>query len=87
MTQRNGKVIRSCAELQKAISSGQLEYAVLLNGGVYSRKTITCTPQGRFRIENGIDGSVQTLTAMGIQDERKTNIGKAMQMGSFVAIS
>jgi hypothetical protein len=51
-------------------------------GGAYSRKTITRRKDGRFRVLNHIDDSVQSLT--GKQLYTDSNIGRAMRNGAFI---
>ena len=75
--------IRNTPALRQAIAGGQHEFRLLLNGGAFSRKTIALRPDGRFRIENHIDGSVQNLTGRQLYTE--SNIGEGMRFGALVA--
>ena len=70
-------------ELKKALNGGSKDFAIALNGGVKSRKTIRLDDKGRFAVENHIDGSVQALTEAEIYDSRLSNIGKAMLLDAF----
>lgn len=75
--------IRNTGELRKALAAGQYEYRLLLNGGVFSRKTILPRRDGRFEVWNGIDGSTEVLTGRQLYSE--SNIGEGMRLGAFVA--
>lgn len=77
------KQIKNVKALREAIAAGQRGFRILLNGGIYSRKTITESAGGRFHIVNHIDESVQKLT--GRQLYTRSNIGEAMRLGAFVA--
>lgn len=72
------------AALNSGIADGNTEYAILLTGGVISRKTITRVGS-KYRVENQIDGSVQRLTDRQLFEGRYSNIGKAMKKGAFVS--
>jgi hypothetical protein len=79
------KVIKNTSQLRKAIAHGRQHFRVCLRFGLFSRKTITLTDDGRFHIVKHFDGSEQRLSA----DELFTtsNIGEAMHFGAFVAES
>jgi hypothetical protein len=79
------KQIKNLKALRQSLAAGQRGYRILLNGGGYSRKTITASTGGRFHIVNHIDESVQKLT--GRQLSTRSNIGEAMRLGAFVAES
>jgi hypothetical protein len=51
-------------------------------GGLYSRKTMCLLSDGRFRVVNHIDETVQRLTGRQLYTE--SNIGRAMKQGAFV---
>jgi hypothetical protein len=76
------KPIRNTRELRKTLSQGKREFRLILRGGCYSRKTIRLLRDGRFRVENHIDWSVERLT--GRQLHTQTNIGRAMKLGAFL---
>ena len=65
------------------------EFFILLNGGGRSWKRITISPQmdkngnNKWDIVNEIDESHQVLTDKNLFNKRFTNIGEAMQQGSF----
>jgi len=75
------KRITNTNALRQAIASGHHEFRLWLNGGLYSRKTITLDRSGCFQIVNHIDDSVQTLT--GRQLYSHSNIGRGMKAGAF----
>jgi hypothetical protein len=77
--------IRNARQLLKTVSEGKHEFRLVLQGGLYSRKTIRLTADRRFRVTNHIDNSVQKLTARQLYSQ--SNIGKAMRMGAFAAAS
>lgn len=57
---------------------------LLLRGGLSSHKLVSFNPKtGRFRVENGIDGSIQHLTMRQLDDRTLTNIGLAIHRGAF----
>ena len=61
-----------------------VEVIVQLNGGAYSRKTITLADDGEsFEILNLIDDTTQILTTEELFDSTKSNIGKALQAGAL----
>jgi hypothetical protein len=73
--------IQNFRALRQALAKGQRGFKVHLNGGVFSRKRIKPRADGRFRVINCIDGSVQTLT--GRQLYTRSIIGEAMQKKAF----
>ncbi len=75
-------LIRNTRQLRQALARGRYEFRLALQGGLFSRKTIALSPEGRFEVENHIDGSEQTLT--GRQLYSRSNIGRAMKRGAFV---
>lgn len=78
--------IKNVKALRQALATGQREFRLLLSGGlVCSRKTITPCTDGRFKIVNHIDDSVQRLT--GRQLYTRSNIGESMRLGGFWAES
>jgi hypothetical protein len=77
--------IRNSKELRRAIARKQFEFALLLNGGAFSSKTISVLEDGRFEVENNIDGSVQELTGRQLYSE--SNIGLGMKRSSFVVLA
>lgn len=79
----NGVRIPSVKALKDAISDGNQEFAILLSGGLVSRKTIT-RKGNIFRVENHIDGAIQTLSADQFSKSTYSNIGEAMEKGAFM---
>jgi hypothetical protein len=77
------KPIKNTRELRRAIAAGRHDYRLRLEGGLCSRKTIALFADGRFEIENHIDGSEQTLTGQQLYSE--SNIGEGMKKGAFVS--
>jgi hypothetical protein len=74
--------IRNTKQLRKTLSEGEREFKLALQFGLFSRKTIRLLPDGRFRVENHIDNSVERLT--GRELHTHSNIGRAMKLGAFV---
>jgi len=80
------KKITSIDELKKLAidEQGSLECFILLNGGVISRKLIDYDEDKKtFWILNMVDDTKQRLTEEELNDEKRTNIGKAIKLGSF----
>ena len=73
--------IKNVRALRQALANGQREFRVHLRGRVFSRKCIKPCTDGRFRILNCIDGSVQKLT--GRELYTRSIIGEAMQKNAF----
>ncbi len=79
----NGVRIPSVKVLREAIDTGDTEFAILLNGGLVSRKTIT--HKGKvYRVENHVDGTIQKLTEEQFYDKGYSNIGEAMSKEAFI---
>jgi hypothetical protein len=76
--------IHNTRQLRQAILHGQNEFRLLLQGGLYSTKTITLSTKGRFAVENHIDNIVQRLT--GRQLYTHSNIGRGMKQGALIAM-
>jgi len=81
----DGVRIPNIEALNDAMADGNDGYAIVLNGGLFARKTITWE-SNRYRVEDHVDGSVVWLTADQLFDERYSNIGKAMKVGAFVTM-
>ena len=73
--------IQNVRALRQALANGQREFKVRLNRGVFSRKRIKPCADGRFRILNCIDNSIQKLT--GRELYTRSIIGEAMQKKAF----
>ncbi len=73
--------VQSVAHLRILIKAGTHSYALALNYGLFSRKTICATRDGKFRIINHIDDSKATLTEAELYTE--SNIGEAITKGAF----
>ena len=80
MTTKPTKV-QSVAHLRALVKAGTHSYALALNGGLFSRKTIRATRDGKFRIINHIDDSKVTLSEAELFTA--SNIGEAMTKGAF----
>lgn len=79
------KRIWTIKDLKKALKDGQPhDFAIALNGGVYSRKTITLLPDGRFQIFAHIDDTEMTVNYAKMRS--RTNIVKAMRLRNFWTI-
>ncbi|HZM02201.1 MAG TPA: hypothetical protein VFC44_04180 [Candidatus Saccharimonadales bacterium] len=77
--------IRNTRQLRRTVSLGQNEFKLLLAGGlIYSSKTITLSPNGRFKVVNHIDDTVQRLTGRQFYTKSQSNIGQAMKLGVFI---
>ena len=74
--------IRNPRQLRRAIAQGHHEFRILLLYGVYSGKTIHLSANGRFIVDNHIDGAEQRLTSEQLYTE--SNIGQAMERGAFI---
>jgi len=78
------KTVQSVAHLRRLIRAGRHDFSILLAGGLLrSRKTIHETKDGRFRIANHIDGTIQTLTDGELH--MCSNIGEAIAKGCLIA--
>jgi hypothetical protein len=75
--------IRNTRELRETISEGEREFRLILQGGLFSRKTIRLLPDGRIRVVNHIEETVHMLTARQLYSE--STIGNAMKQGAFAA--
>lgn len=80
------KRIRSVSALQRAMKNGHHEFAVLLNGGAYSRKIIYPLKDGLYQVDNCIDDSTQVLTEKEMTDRSITHVGYAMILGAFIQL-
>jgi len=74
--------IRNPRQLREQIAQGHHEFRILLHYGLYSGKTIHLSANGRFLVDNHIDGAKQRLTAKQLYTE--SNIGRAMERGAFI---
>jgi hypothetical protein len=74
--------VQSVAHLRALIKAGTHSYALALNHGLFSRKTIRATHDGRSRIINHIDDSKETLTEAELYTA--SNIGEAITKGALV---
>jgi hypothetical protein len=79
---KNMQQIRNTRQLRETVSQGEREFKLALQFGLFSRKTIRLLPDGRFRVVNHIDETVQRLSGRQLYTE--SNIGRAMKQGAFV---
>ena len=75
--------IKDVQALRAALAAGERRFRILLRRGAYSSKAITPCADGRFYVTNHIDGCALRLS--GRQLYTRSNIGKAMGLGAFVA--
>jgi hypothetical protein len=59
------------------------DFAIALNYGLYSKKTITLLKSGTYKVENHIDETQNILTSQEIQEDEYTNINKAINRNAF----
>ena len=94
-TKRVHSLAQITAQINKNIEEkdGQpVELLVMLNGGAYSRKSITLADEvdesgfGKFEILNHIDDTIQVLSLSELFDETKTNLGKAINAGAVLMV-
>lgn len=83
--QKNHNQFVRCPENIQDLSGQKLNsYAVMLNGGMYSRKTIRYIKKTkRYSIVNHIDESRESLTE---RELMRSNIGRAMKQRGLIAI-
>ena len=83
------KSLEHLKTILKENDNGTLECFIETNGGGRSWKTITYANEDdkdgnpKFEILNEIDETRQVLTEKNLFNERYTNIGKAIENGSF----
>lgn len=77
-----GVEIPDIEALNEAIADGNEDFAIVLGGGLFTRKTIWRIGK-KYRMFNGIDGTVSSFTRKQLLD---TLIGRAMKAGRFVAL-
>lgn len=78
------KKIKSLRELKKLARNTEIECAIILNYGVFSRKSISYLSKSKkFSVQNWIDDTSQVLTEKQIMDKRITNIGYAISKGAL----
>ena len=76
--------ITTVEQLFNKVAAGHTDYFIQLNFGLRSSKRIKLGDEdGTLEIINLIDDTTQTLTAEQIMGESYTNIGKAINVGSF----
>jgi hypothetical protein len=98
-TTEKTKKVYSLAEITVQINKniekkdGQpVELIMLLNGGLYSRKSITLADEvdengfGKFEVFNFVDDTTQILSLSELFDETKTNLGKAINAGAVFMV-
>lgn len=77
------KQVKSLGTLDNILEDEQEhDFAIILNGGLYSRKGIRFG-EGHYYVYNYIDDTKQRLSAKQIMDESWTNIGLSMKLGGF----
>ena len=72
--------IKELLELCK--TDGGVDFYIALNACLKSSKHISWDGE-RFCIDNEIDDTFDRLTPLQLMDEKLTNIGKAVRVGSF----
>jgi hypothetical protein len=80
------KRITSIEELKQEARGGA-DFALLLNYGLFSRKTIDYDESANvFSVWNHIDDTHQKLTEAQLQDRGWTHIGEAIRKGALVKL-
>lgn len=76
--------VTTTAQLQEMIANGVHDFFIQLNYGGRSSKFMDYSPKtGKYYILNEIDGTKQTLGEKNLFNRKHTNIGYAIQQGSF----
>lgn len=83
----HNQFIRCLENIQDLSGQGLNNYALLLNGGCFSRKTITYNPKTKkYKIINHIDNSTQYLTEKDILNKKITNIAEGIEKRALIAL-
>lgn len=83
----HNQFVRYLENIQDLSGQKLYEYAMLLNGNAYSRKTIKYNPKTKlYSITNHIDNSKQVLSKKQILNKKITLIGEAMIKRSLIAL-
>lgn len=69
--------------LRAKVKDGHTEFAILLNGGAYSRKTIRLRGR-KWNVKNHIDDTRQVLDDTGLWSE--SHIGEALDKEALVEV-
>jgi len=86
-TKINWRQIKDVEELKKLATDAEgydVDYAIMLVHGAYSRKGVQYEPEENlFWVYNHIDDSEQLLTEEQLFDTDYTNVGDAIKKGHF----
>lgn len=82
----NGVRIPDIAALDDAMQDGNHNFAIVLSGGIASRKTIETTDTG-YIVTSHIDNTTMRCTAKQLLDPKRSNIAEAMRKGAFVVFA
>lgn len=83
----HNQFVRCIENIQDLSGMGHYEYAMLLNGGAFSRKTIIWDKQDKlYRITNHIDGTFQDLTEAELMNPLNTHLAEAMKKRALIAL-
>jgi hypothetical protein len=77
------KQVKSMAHLKELTADDPVEFHLVLNGGLYSRKTISFGG-GTFLVWNHIDDTERELTEAQLIDRSYSNVGYAIEQGALV---
>ena len=76
--------VTSTEQLREMIAQGVHDFFILLNGNARSSKFMDYSPKtGKYYILNEIDDTKQTLCEKNLFNRKHTNVGYAIQQGSF----
>ena len=80
------KQVKSLDELKTILGDHRRrDFRVILNYGVFSRKTIRWCKNGSWQIVNHIDNTRQTISEAELMDSSVTNVGIAIGKGALVS--
>jgi hypothetical protein len=80
------KQVKSLDELKEILGDHRRrDFRVVLNGGVFSRKSIRWCKDGKWQILNHVDNTRQTLTEAELMDESLTLVGAAIPKGALIS--
>lgn len=83
----HNQFVRCLENIQDLTAQKQYNYAMILNGGLYSLKTIRYIKKtGKYSITNHIDDSKQSLTGGQMMNVSLTHIGQAMSKRALIAL-
>lgn len=86
MTRTIAEQVEDLEDLKRRVKNGARDFAIMLNGGAYTRYTISLRRTGEWVLKYHFTGTKEVLSEEQLFDGDYSNIGEALDKGALVEL-